>query len=357
MAQCWCYKCAGRIVCRMTYRMHGRKDKPDSPIRRPLPAPASAPDMSVEPPELSLGQSGDEGDDSTVYSSSDSDIDSDNECNILDGWPVGVEDDAQHENEANGDGVGRSKLTPQEILVIFLDWMLAHKVAVKAALGAWNMLRLLVPKGQPMPSFHWVRRMCNKMQDKQVQRIDVCRNDCIAYWNSTHLSEPYRHEHRSKCPVCNEPRWLVDPRDGVKRPSKVLFFFPCKQYVRSLFSRASLVQYLYHDGVHGSEGHVTQSRGFQAKVINNPVMAQDHRNLAFIGTTDGIPYFEDQKRGAWPFILRCANLPDGLAYRAQNAHLHLISANEYWINDPVSGLLTRYILCSTILCAYFNYVQ
>ena len=47
-AQCWCFNCAGRVVCRKTYRAHGRKDKPYSPtskrarICRPPPSPPPA---------------------------------------------------------------------------------------------------------------------------------------------------------------------------------------------------------------------------------------------------------------------------------------------------------------------------
>jgi hypothetical protein len=37
----------------------------------------------------------------------------------------------------------------------------------------------------------------------------------------------------------------------------------------------------------------------------------DHRNVVLTGTIDGVPYFDDQRRGAWPFILRTPNLPDG----------------------------------------------
>ena len=62
-------------------------------------------------------------------------------------------------------------------------------------------------------------------------------------------------------------------------------------------------------------------------MVENPVMSRDHRNLSLIGTTDGVPFFDDQKRGAWPFILRCANLDDTLSYHMANCHMHLLSAN------------------------------
>lgn len=50
------------------------------------------------------------------------------------------------------------------------------------------------------------------------------------------------------------------------------------------------------------EGHVTRSRGFRQKVTENPHMDSDNRNLALVGTTDGVPFFDDQIRGCWPFF-------------------------------------------------------
>jgi len=70
-------------------------------------------------------------------------------------------------------------------------------------------------------------------------------------------------------------------------------------------------------------------------------MAQDCRNLGLVGTTDGVPLFDDQQRGAWPFVQRVANLPDHLAMSPQNVHLHLFSANEYWELDETANCLRR----------------
>ena len=47
--------------------------------------------------------------------------------------------------------------------------------------------------------------------------------------------------------------------------------------------------------------------------------------------------------GGWPFIFRCANLPDGLSTHMSNCHLSLLSANEYWQHDKESGGLRRNI--------------
>ena len=70
-------------------------------------------------------------------------------------------------------------------------------------------------------------------------------------------------------------------------------------------------------------------------------MNNDHRNIALVGTTDGVPFFSDQIRGGWPFVLRCANLPDSLSTHMANCHLHLLSANEFWEVDKDAGILRR----------------
>ena len=61
--------------------------------------------------------------------------------------------------------------------------------------------------------------------------------------------------------------------------------------------------------------HVSKSRGFKEKVTDNPAMNKETRNVTLVGTTDGVPLFDDQHRGLWPFILRTTNLPDSLSMR------------------------------------------
>lgn len=68
------------------------------------------------------------------------------------------------------------------------------------------------------------------------------------------------------------------------------------------------------------------------QMIDNNHMACDDRNLGLLGATDGVPLFDDQHRGAWPFIQRVA-MTDQLSMNVANAHLHLLSSNEYWTLD------------------------
>jgi hypothetical protein len=170
----------------------------------------------------------------------------------------------------------------------------------------------------------------------------VCSEDCIAYWDSKYLPEKYRHAHRSSCPRCGADRYVQDPRDGSFRAVRVLFFFPIAPFVKSLFGRPDLVPFLYHDTEDGRPvGHVTRSRGFKHKVLDNPRMNGDQRNLGMVGTTDGVPFFEDQNRGGWCFVNRVANFPDTLSQHMANVHLHMVAASEYWELDADAGVLRR----------------
>ena len=113
--------------------------------------------------------------------------------------------------------------------------------------------------------------------------------------------------------------------------------------MRSLFARRDLVDFLLQGTSERPEGDVTRSRGWKTKITDNPKMNSDYRNLGLVGTTDGVPYFSDQRRGCWPFVLRCANLPTTLSQHMSNCHMHLLSPNEYWEVDDDAGVLRRLI--------------
>lgn len=72
-------------------------------------------------------------------------------------------------------------------------------------------------------------------------------------------------------------------------------------------------------------------------------MAEDPRHLALIETTDGVPLFREKKnkRSAWPFVVRCANLPTSLSLAVANTHLHLLYSCEYYSLDPKANILRR----------------
>jgi hypothetical protein len=234
--------------------------------------------------------------------------------------------------------------------------MHAHKITDSAACDMWLLVNMLLPDQVTVPLWHKVRTLLARVKGKYCQRVECCPNDCIAYWDSTYLPESYHHAHRRSCPVCGTARTIVDPLDGVERARKSFFFFPLAPFLRSLFARPDLVPYLYADRGGQPEGAVTRSRGFKAKVLDNPVMNADHRNIALVGTCDGVPFFKDQRRGGWPFVLRVANLPDVLSEHMSNTHLHLIAANEHWELDEGANLLRRRIRAPTSMMPHLHVV-
>lgn len=287
-AQCWCYTCAGKIVSRNTFKNHGRKFKPDPPVRKRKIDMVS---MDVNSEE-------------EKYDSSD-DVD-DDECEDVRVPP----DVAWHRVFAKADGdvtFGRGGLTARQVLMLLLDWMCSHKATDESAKSVWSILQACMPAEAELPTFEAVRMSLRRHEDKFVKRIEICPNDCVAFYDTHSLLPPHeaKHAHRTRCPVCGASRHVKDPRTGRKVPAKVVQHFPLARYIRSLYRRPDLVPYLYLDCGSRPEGHVSRSRGFARKVTDNPVINFEHRNIALIGTTDGVPYFDDQFRGAWPFFFRC----------------------------------------------------
>jgi hypothetical protein len=236
-----------------------------------------------------------------------------------------------------------ANITTLEIVIIMLDWICTHKITDTASGDLWNRLRLIVPEGVDTSTFDHAKGIVTKYKDLNVQRIDLCVNDCIAFWDCKNIPEKksYKHSHRTVCPECNEPRYIT--KDGRTLPRKVVYHTPVASFVHNLYKRADMVPFLYSDADGHQAGHVTRSRGWKKKMLDDDKMGEDHRNIALIGTTDGVPFFEDQIRGAWPFVYRVGNLPDGLAKLSINTHIAMITANEHLRLDPVTNTVGRVI--------------
>jgi hypothetical protein len=173
---------------------------------------------------------------------------------------------------------------------------------------------------------------------------------------------------------------VYDPKARKMVAVKVIYHFPIEHFIRALYRRKDIISSLLLDSGDPPEGHVTRSRGFKEKVLDNPVMSQDHRNIALVGTMDGVCFFDDRRRGAWPvffrydslgymffiFTLRIANLPDALSTHMANVHLGMVGGNEFYERDALASKLNRKIrspksfrphltvLCDNLLDAYIN---
>jgi hypothetical protein len=277
--QCWCYFCSGKIVTRVTYILHGRKDAPDEAVRAREMEFDSFPD--IEPVN-----------DGGMPAPSDEDYDSD----------ISSDDDSSSDEE---EPVGRAKLFRKDVEALFLDWMCASKATDTSGQTILRLLDMLLPgDSEHLTTMDRMKRVLSKFAHNKLLRITVCRNDCVAYWDSTHLPEPIKNAHRTRCPICDLDRDITDPRTGAVFPAKVIFFCPVRSYIKGLYARADLGCFMTTDSAVVDEGDVRRSRGWHMKMLDNAHMAQDNRNLGFIGTTDGVPLFKDQIRSCWPFILR-----------------------------------------------------
>jgi hypothetical protein len=241
------------------------------------------------------------------------------------------DDDKQEGDNEQPAPTGRAGLTPEQTVLMFLDWMSSNKVPDATGSTAWTLILAASPVDVGLPSFWKIKHMLQAHQNKHVKRIEVlfssyvyicvsglryihriisyiqiCKNDCIAYYDTKHLPAPFdcKKSHRTKCPKCNEPRYIKDPVANKMIPVKVIYHFPMKYFVRGLYGRAELVPNLWFDSGDPEEGNVKRSREFKQKVLDNVHMNGDHRNLALVGTTDGVPFFDDQRRGGWPFFFR-----------------------------------------------------
>ena len=117
------------------------------------------------------------------------------------------------------------------------------------------------------------------------------------------------------------------------------------------------MRYLYSDTDDGRpQGHVVHSRGFKEKILDNPDMNYDHRNLGIVGTCDGVPLFQDQQRGAWVFVQRCANLPDTLSMHMSNVHMHMLAPSEHWEVDNDAGVLRRRVQAPKSLMPHMHVI-
>ena len=254
-AQCWCFNCAGRVVCRKTYRAHGRKDKPDSPtskracICRPPPSPPPAAGFAFDEavfdePELLDPLA-------LLMTSSDEEV-----------------DDELDEFESVLQPLVQGVVTPRQASVLLLDWASAHKVTDKAICGAWRIARLLCSSGgrSRMRSWESIKGALRAFEQHTMKTIEICPNDCVAFWNSDHLQTTYRHAHRTRCPVCGAKRYVTDPVDGRVKPVKVVYHFLLGPFIQGLFARPDIVKLLYLDVGDNPESHITRSRGFKVHV-------------------------------------------------------------------------------------------
>jgi hypothetical protein len=154
-----------------------------------------------------------------------------------------------------------------ELLLMYFEWMGTYKVTDVCAKAAYTLLSTLIPKGANGGSWATAQRMLQAIYDQSVVAIDICPNDCIAYYDCKHPKmKKHRHAHRDWCPKCGSDR-KVTHNDGTVRSAKQGYYLPCGMWFRDLFKIDGLGPELSQHAARGRPpGHVSKSRGWHKKV-------------------------------------------------------------------------------------------
>jgi hypothetical protein len=247
----------------------------------------------------------------------------------------------QHEEPLHTDV--EDSITLGEIMLAMFDWVASHKSTKVATEDVWSMLRSVCPPGTSPGTYAMAEKIIKRHMADSVVIIDVCRHDCVAYFN--YRSSAFAHlqyMELQECPVCYSSRYVT--MKGQLKPAKVMYWFPSAHYFQYLFSDKDIVHHLYNDLCCSTSpiGSVRASYGYNHKVLRNPRIACDPRHQAVILSTDGMPYFKDvQCRSGWPVLMRSAMLPDGLWNSQAYTHMVAFQASDYLDEDPDTGVARR----------------
>jgi hypothetical protein len=155
-----------------------------------------------------------------------------------------------------------------ELLLMYFEWMGTHKVTDACAKAVYTLLSTLLPTDANGGTWGIARKMLNAIYDQTVQTIEICPNDCVAFYDCKHPTmQHYKHAHRTHCPTCGSDRHITDS-DGVKRAAKTGYYLPCGTWLRDLFKVDGLGEELSQQpATTRPPGHASHSRGWHQKVI------------------------------------------------------------------------------------------
>jgi hypothetical protein len=230
------------------------------------------------------------------------------------------------------------------VLLATFDWIARHKATDASAEDMWAILRGCCDRERFPLVFSKAEAILKRHIASTMKIVDVCRNDCVAYWDcSSPEMSHYKYSGLKHCPNinCGLPRYVYDLQ-GNEHASKVMYYFPIAKYVADLYQRIDLIPFMSQDYQNDSlpKGHIRKSNGWKQKVTDNPKMNGDPRNQAFIMSTDGVPYFRDfGSRSGWPVVIRNAGLPDGLWGHMAHVHMVAFQASDYKVKNTVTGKL------------------
>ena len=88
-----------------------------------------------------------------------------------------------------------------ELLLYYFEWMASNNATDVCAKGVHGLLVSILPADSSVPGWASLKRLLVQVHTNNVEKVDMCPNDHIAFVDITHPSMPhYKHAHRTKCP-------------------------------------------------------------------------------------------------------------------------------------------------------------
>ncbi|WVZ51446.1 hypothetical protein U9M48_002593, partial [Paspalum notatum var. saurae] len=200
-----------------------------------------------------------------------------------------------------------------------------------------EVIREMLPEDAKLPkSFYRCKKVVEALR-MPVQKIDVCKNDCMLYYKE--------HSKSRKCITCGEHRYVEGaalPENKKGTPHKVLRYLPIIPRLQNLYmSLKTAAQMTYHKDVLESEKRDNEGRrkklahpadGEAWKHTDNkyPEFAKKPRNVRLGLSTDGFTPFNHSVApySSWPVFIVPYNLPLALCMKSQNIFLNMPLIDE-----------------------------
>ena len=159
-----------------------------------------------------------------------------------------------------------------ELLLMYFEWMGTHRDTDASAKAVYAMLSTVLPADANGGSWGTARKMLQAIYDRTVKSVELCPNDCIAYYDCLHPTmKHYKHAHRTWCPKCGADR-KITAADGSVRAAKTGYYLPCGTWFRDLYKVDGLGEELSQDAAsRRPPGHTSRSRGWHEKVRSVPI--------------------------------------------------------------------------------------
>ena len=241
---------------------------------------------------------------------------------------------------------------------LVINWVGNSKASWVSAGEIWTFTQTICGR-LDFPVFNRVKELVKAYLESRMVRYGMCWRGHVAYYDCTHpklQAARFQNAHEDKCRVCKAERYLpaVQRANGTwepRRQVKEFYYQPLAPWLQDLYRRPDLAPYLPNDAV-GSPGSVRRSNGYRAKVLDNPVMSQDHRNQALIATADGVPCFKNKNaaRGVVPVMVR-TTMQDGIGLDVRNVHMVALCPDQHWVVHPLSGRIKRSKRKTSVLTA------